>query len=66
MLKTRKVERKVKRRVWPLACSISSTLGFSVTDDMRRRVQSSTDFGQLRLWIRRAAVIQSADELFDE
>lgn len=40
--------------------------GFTVTDDMRRRVQSSTDFDQLRLWIRRAAVIQSADELFDE
>ena len=33
---------------------------------VRQRVHSSTDLEQFRRWIRRAAVITSADELFDE
>jgi len=40
--------------------------GLSVSDEVRQRVQSTTDLEQLRRWIRRAAVITSADELFDE
>jgi len=40
--------------------------GLSVSDEVRQRVQSTTDLEQLRHWIRRAAVIIGADELFDE
>ena len=40
--------------------------GFTVSDLLRVRVQSSTDLEQLRRWVRRAAVITNADELFDE
>ncbi|HEY6726436.1 MAG TPA: hypothetical protein VI197_20510 [Polyangiaceae bacterium] len=40
--------------------------GLSVSDEVRQRVQGSTDLEQLRRWIRRAAVITSADELFNE
>src|SRR5690606_6655796 len=40
--------------------------GISVSEEIRRRVQSSTDLEQLRHWHRRAVVITSADELFDE
>ncbi len=40
--------------------------GLSISDEVRQRVQSTTDLDQLRHWIRRAAVITTADELFDE
>jgi hypothetical protein len=40
--------------------------GLTIPDEVRQRVQSTTDLEQLRHWIRRAAVITTADELFDE
>src|SRR5690606_19016826 len=64
-----RAEGKAEGQAQGMATSLLEILdarGFSVTDDMRESVQSSTDLDQLRLWIRRAAVIQSADELFDE
>jgi hypothetical protein len=38
--------------------------GLSISDEVRHRVQGSTDLEQLRHWIRRAAVITTVDELF--
>lgn len=40
--------------------------GLTIPDEVRQRAQSTTDLDQLRHWIRRAAVITRADELFDE
>lgn len=39
--------------------------GLSVSDEVRQRVHASSDLEQLRHWIRRAAVVTSADELFE-
>jgi hypothetical protein len=40
--------------------------GLTVSDATRERVLACTDLDQLRRWVRRAAIIQSAEELFDE
>lgn len=66
--KKAKLEGQLEGQV-AMAASVLDVLearGLSVSDDVRQRVQSTTDLDQLRHWIRRAAVITSADELFDE
>jgi len=40
--------------------------GISVSEEVRQRVQSTTDLEQLRRWHRRAVVVTRANELFDE
>jgi hypothetical protein len=40
--------------------------GLTVSDAVRERVLACTDLDQLRRWVRRAAVRQSADEIFVE
>lgn len=52
-----------------MAASVLDVLearAIGVSDEVRQRVQGSTDLDQLRQWIRRAAVIATADELFEE
>jgi hypothetical protein len=52
-----------------MAASVLDVLdarGFTIPDAVRDRVQSSSDLEQLRRWIRRAVVVPSTDELFDE
>ncbi|WP_285494210.1 hypothetical protein [Actinomadura sp. NBRC 104425] len=39
--------------------------GITVTDEQRQRVLTCTDLQQLETWVRRAATISSADELFN-
>ncbi len=38
----------------------------TVSKEVRERVSNSAELDQLRRWLRRAAVITTADELFDE
>jgi hypothetical protein len=39
--------------------------GIALSDDVRARILACTDLDQLKQWIRRAATVKSADELFD-
>ncbi|MDA8369136.1 MAG: hypothetical protein M0026_04630 [Nocardiopsaceae bacterium] len=39
--------------------------GIPVPDEARERITACTDLGQLEVWIRRAATVDTADELFD-
>jgi len=40
--------------------------GISVSDALQHRIHAAADLEQSRRLIRRAAVVDSADELFDE
>ncbi|WP_432924483.1 hypothetical protein ACQPZZ_29675 [Microbispora sp. CA-135349] len=40
--------------------------GLEISDDARERIQRCEDTNQLEAWVRKAAVVTSADELFDE
>jgi hypothetical protein len=40
--------------------------GVAIPDDVRERIVHSTDLAALRHWLRRAAVVSSAREIFDE
>jgi hypothetical protein len=40
--------------------------GLSISDEVRERVRQSTDLPELDRWLRRAAVVSSAREIFDE
>jgi hypothetical protein len=67
--KKAKLEGQLEGQALMAAASVLDELearGLSISDEVRQRVQGSTDLEQLRRWIRRAAVITSADELFDE
>ena len=70
--KKAKLEGRLEGRLEGQAVMAASVLdvldarSISVSDEVRQRVQSSTDLDQLREWIRRAAVITTADELFDK
>jgi hypothetical protein len=64
-----KLEGQLEGQITMAAANVLEFLearGLSVSDEVRQRVQGSSDLEQLRHWIRRAAVITSADELFDE
>jgi flagellar biosynthesis/type III secretory pathway protein FliH len=39
--------------------------GIEVTDEQRQRILQCADLQQLETWVRRAATVSSADELFD-
>lgn len=39
--------------------------GFDVPDEVRDRVMACSDLDQLKVWVRRAAVIPTIDELFE-
>lgn len=56
-------------RAAAMATSVFDVLdarGVTLSSEVRERVQSSSDLEQLRRWVRRAAVITNADELFNE
>jgi hypothetical protein len=40
--------------------------GLAIPDDVRQRVAASTDLAELGRWLRRAVVVRSAGEIFDE
>ena len=40
--------------------------GLAVPDDVRERITQSTDLAALRHWLRRAVVVNSAREIFDD
>lgn len=64
-----KLEGKIEGKLEAKAASVLEVLtarGFDVSAATRRRVEAATDPEQLTHWLRRAAVIGSADELFSE
>lgn len=44
--------------------TVLDTRGLTVSSDVRERVETCTDPEQLRQWLRRAVVVQSANDLF--
>ncbi|WP_433246899.1 hypothetical protein [Actinomadura nitritigenes] len=45
--------------------SVLETRGITVPNDIRDKVTGCTDIDQLKRWVRRAVVIDHAEELFD-
>lgn len=43
---------------------VLETRGFAVPDDVRARITSCTDVGQLRVWLRRAVTVDSINDIF--
>jgi hypothetical protein len=62
-----KAEGKVEGRTEEAARAVLAVLearGLSPSAEQRARVLASTNLDELELWIRRAATVSSADELF--
>ncbi|MFB4304226.1 hypothetical protein [Actinomadura sp. NTSP31] len=45
--------------------SVLETRGLAVPNDIRDKVAGCTDIDQLKRWVRRAVVIDHAEQLFD-
>ncbi|GAA0364857.1 hypothetical protein GCM10009530_13230 [Microbispora corallina] len=46
--------------------TVLESRGLETSDDARERIRRCTDLQQLKTWLRRAVVVDSADELFTE
>ncbi|WP_036330585.1 hypothetical protein [Microbispora sp. ATCC PTA-5024] len=46
--------------------TVLESRGLTTSDDARERIRRCTDLQQLKTWLRKAVVVDSADELFTE
>ncbi|WP_194833421.1 hypothetical protein [Nocardia sp. XZ_19_369] len=48
-----------------MVLTVLDARGISVSDEIRTRVSRCADVDQLETWVRRAVLVDTADELFD-